>query len=85
MGGPDTFDVYKMAHVVAAVVWVGGGAMLTVPALLTEREGDPRALMSLGHKAEFLATRIFIPASFVVLLFGILMMVKGASTGGSSG
>jgi uncharacterized membrane protein len=74
---PDTFNVYKMVHVVAAVVWVGGGAMLTVLALLTEREGDPKALMSLGHKAEFLATRIFIPASLLVLLFGILMMVKG--------
>ena len=75
---PDTFNVYKMVHVVAAVVWVGGGAMLAVLALLTEREGDPKALMSLGHKAEFLATRVFIPASFVVLLFGILMMIKGS-------
>jgi len=75
---PDTFNVYKMVHVVAAVIWVGGGAMLTVLALLTEREGDPNVLMSLGRKAEFLATRIFIPASFVVLLFGILMMIQGS-------
>jgi hypothetical protein len=41
---------------------------------LTERENDPRAL---GQKTEFLATRIFIPSSLVVLLFGILMMLKG--------
>jgi hypothetical protein len=75
---PATFNVYKMVHVVAAVVWVGGGAIVTVLALLTEREGDPKALMSLGHKVEVLATRIFIPASLVVLLFGILMMVKGS-------
>jgi uncharacterized membrane protein len=73
---PATFDVYKMVHVVAAVVWVGGGATLVVLALLTERENDPRALAALGHKIEFFATRIFIPSSLVVLLFGILMMVK---------
>jgi uncharacterized membrane protein len=73
---PSTFQVYKMVHVVAAVIWVGGGATLVVLALLTERENDPRALASLGHKVEFIATRIYVPASLVVLLFGILMMVK---------
>jgi len=74
---PATFNVYKMIHVVAAVIWVGGGAMLAVLALITERENDPRALAALGHKVEFIATRVFIPSSLVVLLFGILMMVKG--------
>jgi uncharacterized membrane protein len=74
---PATFYVYKMVHVVAAVVWVGGGATLVVIALLTERENDPRALASLGQKVELIATRIFIPSSLVVFLFGILMMLKG--------
>jgi uncharacterized membrane protein len=74
---PATFNVYKMIHVVAAVVWVGGGATLVVLALLTERENDPRALAALGEKVEFIATRVFIPSSLVVLLFGILMMMKG--------
>jgi uncharacterized membrane protein len=74
---PATFNVYKMIHVVAALVWVGGGTTLVILALLTERENDPRALAALGQKVEFLATRIFIPSSLVVLLFGILMMVKG--------
>jgi putative copper export protein len=58
---PATFNVYKMIHVVAAVVWVGGGTTLVILALLTERENDPRALAALGPKVEFLATRIFIP------------------------
>jgi uncharacterized membrane protein len=74
---PATFLVYKMVHVVAAVVWVGGGATLVILALLTERENDPRALAALGHKVEFIATRVFIPSSLIVLLFGILMMIKG--------
>jgi uncharacterized membrane protein len=74
---PAVYSVYKMIHVLAAVVWVGGGASVTVLALLTEREGDPKALVSLGHKVEFMATRIFIPSSLVVLVFGILMMIKG--------
>jgi len=74
---PATFNVYKMIHVIAAVIWVGGGATLVVLGLLTERENDPRNLVSLGHKVDFIATRIYIPASLTVLLFGILMMLKG--------
>ncbi len=74
---PATFSVYKMVHVVAAVIWVGGAATLVVLALLTERENEPRALAALGHKVEFIATRVYIPSSLIVLLFGILMMFKG--------
>jgi uncharacterized membrane protein len=74
---PASFDVYKMLHVLASVVWVGGGATLVILVLLTERENDPRALVALAHKVDFIATRVFIPSSLIVLLFGILMMVKG--------
>ena len=74
---PATFYVYKMVHVFAAVVWVGGGTTLVILAILTERENDARGLASLGHKIDFIATRVYIPASLTVLLFGILMMFKG--------
>ena len=74
---PATFNVYKMLHVLGSVVWVGGGVTLVILVLLTERENDPRALVALAHKVDFIATRVFIPSSLIVLLFGILMMIKG--------
>jgi len=74
---PATFYVYKMVHVFSAVVWVGGGTTLVILVLLTERENDPLALAALGQKIDFIATRVYVPASLLVLLFGILMMVKG--------
>jgi uncharacterized membrane protein len=74
---PATFNVYKMLHVLGSVVWVGGGATLVILVLLTERENDPRALVAFAHKVDFIATRVFIPSSLIVLLFGILMMFKG--------
>jgi uncharacterized membrane protein len=74
---PATFDVYKMLHVLASVVWVGGGVTLVILVLLTDREDDPRALVALAHKVDFIATRVFVPSSLIVLLFGILMMIKG--------
>jgi uncharacterized membrane protein len=74
---PDAYALYKMIHVLAALVWVGGGAMLVLLVLLTERENDPVALVNLGKKVELAGTRVFIPAGLVVLVFGILMMTKG--------
>jgi uncharacterized membrane protein len=73
---PATYDVYKMIHVFAAVVWVGGGTTLVILVILTERENDPLALAALGKKIDFIATRVFVPGSLIVLLFGILMMVN---------
>jgi uncharacterized membrane protein len=66
-----------MLHVVAAVVWVGGGALLTVLALRTERENDPLSLANLGRQAAFVGEKIFTPSSLVVFAFGIAMIEKG--------
>jgi uncharacterized membrane protein len=77
IAAPGAYNVYKMLHVLAAVLWVGGGAMIAVIALLTERENDAMGLASLGQKAEYLSTRLFIPSSLAVLVFGIAMMIKG--------
>jgi uncharacterized membrane protein len=67
---------FKAVHVAAAVVWVGGGTLLTVLAISTERAEDPARLIALARQAEW-AARIFIPASFVVLAMGIAMTVNG--------
>jgi uncharacterized membrane protein len=74
---PSSYEIYKVLHVLAAVVWVGGGVLLTILALLTQRANDPVALANIGRQAEFVGTRIFIPSSVIVLVFGIAMIEKG--------
>src|SRR5947208_9706384 len=70
---PSSYEIYKMLHVLAAVVWVGGGVLLTILALLTlERSGRARQ-----HRAELVGARIFTPASVIVVVFGIAMIEKG--------
>lgn len=77
IAAPGAYNVYKMLHVVAAVIWVGGGVMIAVLSFLMERENDALALAALGRRADYLSTRLFIPSSLAVLVFGIAMMVKG--------
>ena len=68
------YTVFKMFHVGAAVIWVGGGIFITICALLAEIANDDDQLLAIGHWAEVVAGRLFPVMSFVVLGFGIGMI-----------
>jgi uncharacterized membrane protein len=72
------YFVFKMLHVSAAVVWVGGGLFLTICALLAEVANDDDQLLQVGHWAEVVAGRLFPLMSFVVLGFGIAMTTNAS-------
>ena len=71
------YQVFKSIHVLAAVVWLGGGAVITVLAWRAQRAKDYGQLLQIGRQAEWLSTRVFVPASLVVLAMGIVLMHKG--------
>jgi len=75
---PGSYQIYKALHVAAAVIWVGGGTALTVYALVAQRANDTPTLLSLGKQAAFLGERVFTPASFTALAFGIAMVEKAS-------
>jgi hypothetical protein len=68
--GAQWYTVFKMFHVGAAVIWVGGGIFITICALLAELSNDDDQLLAIGHWAEVVAGRLFPIMSFVVLGFG---------------
>lgn len=78
VAAPATYNVYKLIHVFAAVVWVGGATVLTILALLYERTNDPVELAGFASKAEFVGMRVFLPSSLVVLVFGALLVHEGS-------
>jgi hypothetical protein len=53
------YFVFKMLHVGAAVIWVGGGLLITIIALLAELANDDDQLLQIGHWAETIAVRLF--------------------------
>jgi uncharacterized membrane protein len=71
------YSMFKAIHVLAAIVWLGGGAMITVLALRAKRANDNMELLRIGKQAEWLSTRVFVPASLVVLAFGFVLVHKG--------
>ena len=70
------YYVFKMLHVGAAVVWVGGGLFITILAVLAELANNDDQLLQIGHWAEVVAGRLFPVMSFIVLGFGIAMTMN---------
>lgn len=70
---------YRIAlfiHVLAAIVWVGGGIMAQMLIHRTQKAGDPKMMGALGQEIGHIAERVFTPASVIVLLAGIYMVLE---------
>jgi uncharacterized membrane protein len=71
------YFVFVSIHVLAAIIWLGGGTAITLLAWRALRAKDNAQLLTIGRQAEWLGTRIFTPMSLVVLAMGIVLMHKG--------
>jgi uncharacterized membrane protein len=69
--------LFKSIHVLAAIVWLGGGAAITVLAWRAQRVKDNPQLLQVARQAEWLSFRVFVPASLVVVAMGFVLMHKG--------
>jgi len=67
------YFVFKMLHVGAAVLWVGGGLFIAICAILAELANDDDQLLEIGRLADQVASKVFPLMSFVVLGFGFAM------------
>src|SRR5919201_6767254 len=70
------YTFFKSVHVVAAAVWVGGAVMLQALAFRIIRTGDAKRQADFAKDSEIVGMRVFIPATWLVLLAGIAMMIN---------
>jgi len=72
----DWYALFKLVHVVGAVVWVGGGLTLTILAMRAERSSDPGEMATIARQAAFTGERVFAPVGLIVFLMGIAMVIN---------
>lgn len=69
----DVYSLVKFLHIVASVLWAGGGFVLMLLAVRADRAGNIddmlQALRSIGE----LGNRLFAPMSLVTLVLGLIM------------
>jgi uncharacterized membrane protein len=72
------YFVFKAIHITFAVIWIGGGMLLTILGVIAERQKDPVALAAIARQAAMVGQKLFSPAAIIVLLAGMGMMINGS-------
>jgi len=73
------YEWFKTGHVLAAVLWVGGGTTLTIYAFLTVRKDSPAEQASMARKIGLIGERFYAPLSLLVLALGFGLMENDQS------
>lgn len=73
----DFYTIFKFLHVLAAMAWFGGGAVMLLQGILALRAGDNESLMRVTGSLGSLAMLWFLPASGLTLLFGLITVLLG--------
>ena len=71
------YEFLLFVHIGAAMIWLGGAFMFQMYGLVVRRGGDPEEIARFAGRAGSLSERMFIPASLVVIVAGVLMMIDG--------
>jgi uncharacterized membrane protein len=67
--------LYEWLKTLHAIVWVGGAITLQILAIRVMGQNDPVKLASFAGETEFIGTRVFTPASLMLLILGIWMVI----------
>jgi uncharacterized membrane protein len=70
----EIYNWIKAGHVLAAIVWVGGGIFIQVYVTRLRGAGEQERLMRFAKDIEKLGNALFLPASILVLVLGIAMV-----------
>ncbi len=65
------YGILKTLHVLGAVVWVGGAAALNLLGQRVLSQRDEAAQGDFADDVEWVANRLFIPASVVLIITGV--------------
>jgi len=71
------YQTWKAIHVLAAIVWVGGGIFIQLLAVRIMKSDDPNELARFAKNVEVVSLRAFVPASLVLLTLGVVLMDQG--------
>ena len=71
------YTVLLSVHIIAAVVWIGGGTALTILMSRLRGERDTSILSRLFADIGSLGQRVFLPASLLLLAAGFGLIAEG--------
>lgn len=71
------YEFLLCVHIGAAVIWLGGAFTFQMYGFVVRRGGDAEELARFAGRAGVLGERMFVPASLLVILAGVGLMIDG--------
>jgi uncharacterized membrane protein len=71
------YEFLLFVHIAAAVIWLGGAFTFQMYGWVVRRGGDPEEMARFAGRAGWLSERMFVPASLIVILAGVGLMIDG--------
>jgi uncharacterized membrane protein len=68
------YDLLLTIHVLAAVVWVGGGLAMHILGRRVLKRGNPQEIFEFSKEINTVALRLYAPTSLILLVAGILLV-----------
>ncbi|HZD40298.1 MAG TPA: DUF2269 family protein [Terriglobales bacterium] len=65
----------KFAHILGAIIWIGGGVMLSLIGVRARQSEDPHFIGEFSRILSYVGLRVLMPAVIAVLVFGIWLML----------
>lgn len=72
------YEFWKFLHVSSVVVWIGGAVLGQVFGILTQRAKNPVESAAYGRNMGWVAMKVFLPSSVVVILTGMALTNEGS-------
>jgi uncharacterized membrane protein len=76
------YGILLFLHIAAAIAWIGSGLLLQVLIEMANRRRDEPTFGALVRYTAELGLKLFVPASLVVLVFGLALVANGPWTFG---
>ena len=70
------YELLLFVHIGASIVWIGAGILSLTLATAYDRDSDDPAIKRFLADQEWLATRLFIPSSLVVVIMGVALIIE---------
>jgi uncharacterized membrane protein len=68
------YELLLTIHVLAAVIWVGGGLVMHILGRRVLKRGNPQEIFEFSNEINTVAMRLYAPTSIVLLIAGILLV-----------
>jgi uncharacterized membrane protein len=71
------YEFLIIVHIVAAAIWIGGGAMFSVIAARAWAVREDAHVIELSHIGDFVGNRVFAPATLLLIISGTWAVTEG--------